>query len=155
MVIVRSFSKDLSLPGERLGYIAISPRATDAEEIAAACTLATRVLGFVNAPTIIQRVVTGCLDARVNVDFYQQNRDLLYDALTSSGYEVRKPLGAFYLFPKCPGGQDDLAFCDKLQQKGLLAVPGRGFGKPGYFRLSYAVEHETARRAAKILVESL
>lgn len=153
VVIVRSFSKDLSLAGERLGYIAISPRAAAAEDIAAACTLATRVLGFVNAPTIIQRVVAGCLDAQVNVDFYQRNRDLLYDALTSSGYEVRKPLGAFYLFPKCPHDQDDLTFCDKLQQKGLLAVPGRGFGKPGYFRLSYAVEHDTAERAAKILAE--
>lgn len=153
VVIVRSFSKDLSLAGERLGYIAISPRVDGAEELAAACTLATRVLGFVNAPTIMQRVVAGCLHAQVNVAFYQRNRDLLYDGLVASGYEVRKPLGAFYLFPKCPDEQDDLTFCDRLQQQGLLAVPGRGFGKPGYFRLSYAVKHETAERAAKILTE--
>ena len=150
-ILVRSFSKDLSLAGERIGYIGISPRIDEPEELARGLGLAARVLGYVNAPTLMQRVVRHCLRASVDLDFYRRNRDFLYEALVDSGYHVRKPEGAFYLFPQVPGDGDDKRFCERAQQLGLLAVPGRGFGRAGYIRLSCAVTFETAQRGAEML----
>jgi aspartate aminotransferase len=146
-IIVSSFAKDLGLAGERIGYVAISPHLDSGQELMIACTIATRILGFVNAPALMQRSICNCLHARVDLGLYENNRRVLCEALSASGFEYVKPEGAFYLFPRCPEG-DDVLFCQRLKEKLLIAVPGRGFGRSGYFRLSYSVEHETAVRAA-------
>jgi len=136
---VTSHSKDLSLPGERIGYVAISPLCEDLDEMIAAIIFANRTLGFVNAPALMQRLVAPLQRNSVNVREYEEKRDLFYNALTDFGYEVVKPQGAFYLFPKAPI-EDDVAFVKELQSRKILTVPGRGFGKPGYFRIAYAVD---------------
>ncbi len=138
---VTSHSKDLSLPGERIGYVAVSPLCEDMDEMIAAIVFANRTLGFVNAPALMQRLVAPLQRNSVNVREYEEKRDLFYNALTSFGYEVVKPQGAFYLFPKAPI-EDDVAFVKELQSKRILTVPGRGFGKPGYFRIAYAVDRK-------------
>ena len=134
-----SHSKDLSLPGERIGYLTISPLCEDLDEMIAAIIFANRTLGFVNAPALMQRLVAPLQRNSVNVREYEEKRDLFYNALTDFGYEVVKPQGAFYLFPKAPI-EDDVAFVKELQSRKILTVPGRGFGKPGYFRIAYAVD---------------
>jgi aspartate aminotransferase len=136
---VTSHSKDLSLPGERIGYIAVNPLCEDVGELISAIVFANRTLGFVNAPALMQRLVAPLQRNSVNVREYEGKRDLFYNSLTAFGYEVVKPRGAFYLFPKTPI-EDDVAFVKELQSKRILTVPGRGFGKPGYFRIAYAVE---------------
>ncbi len=136
---VTSHSKDLSLPGERIGYVAVSPLCEDVDEMMAAIVFANRTLGFVNAPALMQRLVAPLQRNSVNVREYEEKRDLFYHALTSFGYEVVKPQGAFYLFPKAPI-EDDVALVKELQSKRILTVPGRGFGKPGHFRIAYAVD---------------
>jgi len=136
---VTSHSKDLSLPGERIGYIAAHPDCEEVEEMMAAIIFANRTLGFVNAPALMQRLVAPLQRNSVNIREYEEKRDLFYHSLTSFGYQVVKPQGAFYLFPKAPI-EDDVAFVKDLQAKKILTVPGRGFGKPGYFRIAYAVE---------------
>jgi aspartate aminotransferase len=136
---VTSHSKDLSLPGERIGYVAVSPLCEDLDEMIAAIIFANRTLGFVNAPALMQRLVAPLQRNSVNVREYEEKRDLFYNSLTSFGYEVVKPQGAFYLFPKAPI-EDDVTFVKELQSKKILTVPGRGFGKPGYFRIAYAVD---------------
>jgi aspartate aminotransferase len=136
---VTSHSKDLSLAGERIGYIAVSPRCEDLGELMAAIVFANRILGFVNAPALMQRLVAPLQRSSINIREYEERRNLFYNALNSYGYEVVKPQGAFYLFPKAPGG-DDLGFVRDLQSKRILVVPGRGFGRPGYFRIAYAVD---------------
>ncbi|OGP71881.1 MAG: aspartate aminotransferase [Deltaproteobacteria bacterium RBG_16_50_11] len=136
---VTSHSKDLSLPGERIGYVAVSPLCEEAEELISAIVFANRVLGFVNAPALMQRLVAPLQKNSVNVRIYEEKRDLFYNALKAYGYDVVKPQGAFYLFPKAPI-EDDVAFVKELQAKRILTVPGRGFGKPGYFRIAYAVD---------------
>ncbi len=136
---VTSHSKDLSLAGERIGYIVVSPLCEDAPELIAAIVFANRTLGFVNAPALMQRLIAPLQTNSVNVRVYEEKRDLFYNALRSYGYQVVKPQGAFYLFPKSPI-EDELAFVKELQEKRILTVPGRGFGKPGYFRIAYAVE---------------
>lgn len=141
-MVVTSFSKDLSIPGERLGYIAMNPAMESAEATLAGLVLANRILGFVNAPSLIQRAVAEHLYDLVDVSVYKRRRDRLYDALTSFGYDVIKPEGAFYLFPKSPL-EDDVAFVSKLRDKLILTVPGVGFGGPGYFRIAYCVSDET------------
>ncbi len=138
---VTSHSKDLSLPGERIGYVAVSPLCEDVEEMIAAIIFANRTLGFVNAPALMQRLVAPLQRNSVNVREYEEKRDLFYNSLTSFGYEVVKPQGAFYLFPKAPI-EDEVAFVKELQSKRILTVPGRGFGKPGYFRIAYAVDRK-------------
>lgn len=141
-IVGTSFSKDLSLPGERLGYIAVNPALDNATLTLDGLVLANRILGFVNAPALMQRAVRNVLTAVVDVDVYKRRRDRLYNALTSFGYECVKPQGAFYLFPKAPV-DDDVAFVGLLQKKLILTVPGTGFGGPGYFRIAYCVSDET------------
>jgi aspartate aminotransferase len=136
---VTSHSKDLSLPGERIGYVAVSPLCEEADDLISAIVFANRVLGFVNAPALMQRLVAPLQKNSVNVRIYEEKRDLFYNALKAYGYDVVKPQGAFYLFPKAPI-EDDVAFVKELQAKRILTVPGRGFGKPGYFRIAYAVD---------------
>jgi aspartate aminotransferase len=136
---VTSHSKDLSLAGERIGYVAVNPFCEEADELISALVFALRTLGFVNAPALMQRLVAPLQRISVNIREYEEKRDLFYNALMSFGYDVVKPQGAFYLFPKTPI-EDDLAFVKDLQSKRILTVPGRGFGKPGYFRIAYAVD---------------
>ncbi len=143
---VTSHSKDLSLPGERIGYVAVSPLCEDLEDMMQALVFANRTLGFVNAPALMLRLVGPLQRNSVNVGIYEEKRNLFYDALTSFGYQVVKPKGAFYLFPKSPI-EDDVAFVKELQMKRILTVPGRGFGKPGFFRIAYPVEKKTIERA--------
>ena len=143
---VTSHSKDLSLPGERIGYIAVSPLCEETEELIGALVFANRVLGFVNAPALMQRLVAPLQRNSVPIREYEEKRDLFYNALTSFGYQVVKPQGAFYLFPKALI-DDDLAFVRELQSKRILTVPGRGFGKAGYFRIAYAVERKIIEAA--------
>jgi aspartate aminotransferase len=143
---VTSHSKDLSLPGERIGYVAVSPLCEEADELISALIFANRILGFVNAPALMQRLVAPLQRNSVHVRDYEEKRDLFYNALTTFGYQVVKPQGAFYLFPKALI-DDDLAFVQELQAKRILTVPGRGFGKPGYFRIAYAVDRKKIEAA--------
>jgi aspartate aminotransferase len=147
-IVVTSFSKDLSLAGERLGYVAMNPRIDDAPLTMEGLVLCNRVLGFVNAPGLIQRAVKDVLDEVIDVSVYRRRRDLLYDALTDFGYECVKPEGAFYLFPKSPL-EDDVQFVGMLQKKLILVVPGSGFGGPGYFRIAYCVSDATIKGSLK------
>ena len=143
---VTSHSKDLSLPGERIGYIAVSPLCEETNELVSALIFANRTLGFVNAPALMQRLVAPLQTNSVKIRDYEEKRDLLYSSLKAFGYQVVKPQGAFYIFPKTPI-EDDVVFVKELQSKRILTVPGRGFGKPGYFRISYAVENRVIERA--------
>ena len=143
---VTSHSKDLSLPGERIGYVAVHPLCEEIDELISAIVFANRTLGFVNAPALMQRLVAPLQRNSVNIREYEEKRDLFYNALTSFGYEVVKPQGAFYLFPKAPI-EDDVVFVKELQSKKILTVPGRGFGKPGYFRIAYAVDKKVIEGA--------
>jgi aspartate aminotransferase len=143
---VTSHSKDLSLPGERIGYIAVNPSIEDMDELIAAIVFANRTLGFVNAPALMQRLVAPLQRNLVNVKEYEEKRDLFYHSLSSYGYQIVKPEGAFYLFPKTLI-EDDVAFVKELQAKKILTVPGRGFGKPGFFRIAYAVDMKTIEKS--------
>ena len=138
-IVVNSHAKDLGLPGERIGYIAVHPDYPGKGELVDGLIFCTRTLGFVNAPALMQHLIRALQDASVDVAEYQRKRDFLYAGLTELGYAVVKPQGAFYLFPRSPLA-DDAAFVDALQEWQVLAVPGRGFGVPGHFRLSYCVE---------------
>ena len=138
-IVVTSHAKDLALPGERIGYIAVNSSCKDREVLANGFTFCNRTLGFVNAPALMQHVVKNLQGVSVDATDYQRKRDLLYSSLKDFGYSVVKPQGAFYLFPKSPI-QDDVAFVDALQEWNVLVVPGTGFGTPGYFRISYCVE---------------
>jgi aspartate aminotransferase len=143
---VTSHSKDLSLPGERIGYAAVSPLCEEVDELISAMVFANRILGFVNAPALMQRLVAPLQKNSVNIKEYEEKRNFFYNALIAFGYEVVKPQGAFYLFPKAPI-EDDVAFVKELQLKRILTVPGRGFGKPGYFRIAYAVDRKVIEGA--------
>lgn len=145
-IVAYSFSKSLSLPGERIGYLLIPPSVSDYENVLAASNIATRILGFVNAPSLFQRVIARCLEAKVDIDTYNRNRELLYQSLLSFGYECIKPQGAFYLFVKTPI-EDDLEFCQRAKQKKILLVPGTSFGCPGYVRIAYCVAYQTIEKA--------
>lgn len=145
-VRVTSHSKDLSLAGERIGYVAVSPRCEEADELVGALIFSNRILGFVNAPALMQRLVGPLQRNSIHVEEYEEKRDLFYNALTSFGYQVVKPGGAFYLFPQTLI-EDDVEFVRELQSKRILTVPGRGFGKPGYFRIAYAVERKMIEAA--------
>jgi len=144
--VVTSFSKDLSLPGERIGYAAANPDMTDKEMMMAGLILSNRILGYVNAPAFMQRAIPYLLDESVEVSVYQQKRDLLCDALRSFGYDFDKPEGAFYLFSRTPV-EDDVAFIMALQEENILTVPGSGFGGPGHFRIAYCVSDTVIERA--------
>ena len=145
-IIVTSYSKELSVPGERIGWAAINSRAEDREDLAGGMALCNRVLGYINAPAIMQRVIERIGDAMVPVELYRERRDLLCGALKESGYEFLLPQGTFYCFPKAPGG-DDIAFVDELRMEKILTVPGRGFGLPGYFRIAFCVDAQTIVKA--------
>jgi aspartate aminotransferase len=143
---VISHSKDLALAGERIGYIAISPKCEEIDELVSALVFANRTLGFVNAPALMQRLVASLQKNSVNIHAYEERRDLFYNGLTAFGYHVVKPQGAFYLFPKAPI-EDEVAFTRELQKKRILVVPGRGFGKPGHFRIAYCVDKAKIEKA--------
>ena len=138
-IVVHSHAKDLVLPGERIGYIAVNPAYEGKQEMVDGMTFCNRILGFVNAPALMQHAVRALQGVNVDVGDYQSKRDYLHGELTGMGYSVFKPQGAFYLFPKSPI-EDDVAFVDTLQQWNVLTVPGQGFGSPGYFRISYCLE---------------
>lgn len=137
--VVNSFSKSLALPGERIGYIALSPQIDDIPTLVAGMIFSNRTLGFVNAPSLFQKLVGACLDQVPNTDEYQRRRDLLYKHLTGLGFSCVKPQGAFYLFPKSPI-PDDVEFVRQALKYNLLLVPGTGFACPGYFRMAYCVD---------------
>ncbi len=141
-IIATSYSKDLSIPGERIGFAAVNPAAEYREDVVAGIRLATHLLGFINAPGLMQRVVSDLQGISVNIDAYLRKRNILCQGLAEAGYEFFKPAGTFYLFPKAPGG-DDLAFVEELQKELILTVPGRGFQYPGYFRISFCVDDDT------------
>ncbi|MBR1757765.1 MAG: pyridoxal phosphate-dependent aminotransferase [Lachnospiraceae bacterium] len=145
-IVGYSFSKSLSLPGERIGYLVIPDTVDDADDVIAAATIANRILGYVNAPSLMQRVVAKCLDAKVDVDTYRKNRDLLYKTLTDNGFTCAKPDGAFYLFVKAPDG-DDKAFTNRAKAERLLIVPGSSFACAGYCRVAYCVSYEMIERS--------
>ncbi|MFH1243540.1 MAG: pyridoxal phosphate-dependent aminotransferase [Pseudomonadota bacterium] len=139
--VVTSFSKDLSLPGERIGYAAANPEMSDKKMLVAGMILSNRVLGYVNAPALMQRAIPFLLEESVDVLVYQKRRDMLCGSLASFGYDFVKPGGAFYLFPRTPI-EDDVAFVASLQEENILTVPGSGFGGPGHFRIAYCVSED-------------
>jgi aspartate aminotransferase len=139
--ICNSWSKSLGLAGERIGYLALSPRLEDRENLRRACAFSNRTLGFVNAPAIWQRVVLGSMNETIDASPYEHRRNVLCDALETIGYQVRRPEGAFYVFLKTPI-PDDIAFTKLLAAEGVLAVPGTGFGRSGYIRLSLTIPLE-------------
>ena len=148
-VICYSYSKSLSLPGERIGYICVPQQVTDASALYAAIAGAARAMGHVCAPSLWQKVIAKCAHLRPDLEAYDRNRRMLYDALTAMGYEMAKPDGAFYLFIKAPGG-DAVAFSEKAKQHDLLVVPGGGFGCPGYFRICYCVKAEMIEKSLPV-----
>ena len=145
-MIVTSYSKDLSIPGERIGFLAVNPQASYKGDLLAAMAFANRILGYVNAPALMQRTIQFLQGACVDPAVYERKRNLLCDGLSESGYEFVKPKGTFYLFPKCPV-PDDVAFVKALQEEHILTVPGSGFGAPGYFRIAFCVDDDTITRA--------
>lgn len=145
-LVAYSHSKDLNVPGERIGYLAVSPRASDAEEIADAAVFCNRVLGFVNAPALMQRAVAGAQDLAPDLAVYRGNRDALVATLAEAGFSVVPPGGAFYLFPRSPS-RDEMAFVAGAREENILVVPGRGFGREGHFRIAFCVSPDTVARS--------
>ncbi len=145
-LVAYSHSKDLNLPGERIGYLAVSPRAEDAEELADACVFCIRVLGFVNAPSLMQRAVAEFQGIEADLSVYRKNREMLVTALSESGFTVVPPGGAFYLFPRSPE-EDEMKFIAAAREENVLVVPGRGFGRKGHFRIAYCLATETVERS--------
>ncbi len=143
-IVATSHSKDLALPGERIGYVAVHPGYVGKDELVEGLTFCNRTLGFVNAPALMQHIVKKLQSVVVDIEEYHAKRDFLYGNLTDMGYSAVKPQGAFYLFPRSPI-DDDLAFVDELRKHNVLVVPGRGFGLPGYFRISYCVDDRTLK----------
>ena len=148
-VVCYSYSKSLSLPGERIGYVYVPKAAADSRELYAAVAGAARSMGHVCAPSLWQKVIARCARLRPDLEAYDRNRKALYEGLTAMGYEMAKPDGAFYLFIKAPGG-DANAFSEKAKQKDLLLVPGDGFGCPGYFRICYCVSYEMIQNSLPV-----
>ncbi|MCX5812058.1 MAG: pyridoxal phosphate-dependent aminotransferase [Proteobacteria bacterium] len=153
-ITITSHSKDLALPGERIGYITISPLMKNASKLIDAAIFANRILGFINAPAIMQRLVAKFQRKSVDIADYQRKRDVIYNILVDAGFEVVKPEGAFYIFPKSPI-KDDIKFVSNLQKHRVLAVPGVGFGKQGYFRIAYCVEMDIIERSRPFFKEVL
>ena len=141
-IVATSHSKDLALPGERIGFVAVHPDYDDKTELMDGLVFCNRTLGFVNAPALSQHIVKNLQSVTIDVQQYQDKRDFMYQNLTEIGYEMPMPQGAFYMFPKSPI-EDDVEFTAELQKSNVLVVPGRGFGSPGHFRLSYCVTDET------------
>ena len=151
-IVCYSYSKSLSLPGERIGYVYVPRQAADAPALYAAIAGAARAMGHVCAPSLWQKVIARCAHLRPDLEAYDRNRRALYEGLTALGYEMAKPDGAFYLFIKAPGG-DAVAFSEKAKKEDLLVVPGDGFGCPGYFRICYCVSYEMIQRSLKVFGE--
>ena len=151
-IVCYSWSKSLSMPGERIGYVYVPEEATDSHELFYAVAGAARASGHICAPSLIQRAVAENIDCMPDLEAYKVNRKLLYEGLTEIGYECVKPDGAFYLFVKTPGG-DNSVFCEKAKAKNLLVVPSEPFGVEGYFRLGYCVAKETIERALPVFRE--
>jgi len=145
-IIVTSHSKDLALPGERIGYLAANPRMDTVKQFMEGVVFSNRILGFVNAPALMQRLVTKLQDESVDIAYYQAKRDVLVRELTAMGFDMVKPDGAFYLFPKSPLA-DDVAFIKLAQKHHILLVPGAGFGAPGFFRIAYCVDMAVIERS--------
>lgn len=153
-VVCGSFSKDMSLAGERVGYICLNPLSPNSPELYAALGTVQRVLGYVNAPAIMQRALAECIDA-IDVEYYRSRVHTVHEIITKAGMECVAPQGAFFLFPRVPGGLDDLEFVDDLAKHGILAVPGRGFGMKGYIRLSCALDLDTINRSAPVWAKAV
>lgn len=151
-ITVNSFSKSLALPGERIGFIAVSPRMDDWKTLVAAMVYSNRTLGYVNAPGLFQKLVADHLDESVGLKDYFERRNMLYDIITDAGFSCMKPQGAFYLFPKCPI-DDDGEFSRMAVSHNIVLVGGGGFSYPGYFRLAYCVSRDTIRNSAKAFRE--
>lgn len=141
-IVGYSYSKSLSLPGERIGYLVIPDEASDSEKLIGAVNVATRILGFVNAPTLQQKVVKACLNEKTDISYYNRNRETLYNGLKNLGFDCIKPEGAFYLFVKSPIA-DEKEFCNEAKKYNILIVPGSSFACPGYVRMAYCVSYET------------
>lgn len=141
-LVATSYSKDLSIPGERIGFTALNPACWHKKEVLGGMALANRILGFVNAPALMQKVVAALQGTFVDVGIYARKRELICDVLSDCGYEFTKPGGAFYLFPRAPV-PDDVAFVRALQEERVLCVPGSGFGGPGHFRIAFCVSDAT------------
>ena len=146
-VVVSSFSKNLALAGERVGYVAVNPAMPDAAKLVAGVILTNRILGFVNAPAVGQKLLAKSLGHQVDASVYASRRDAMAEVLREAGFAFSIPQGAFYFFPRIPKGGDDTAFVNELMQEQILAVPGSGFGYPGYFRLAFCVDESTIRGA--------
>ncbi|MBE6033667.1 MAG: pyridoxal phosphate-dependent aminotransferase [Clostridiales bacterium] len=151
-IVGYSYSKSLSLPGERIGYLVLPDELSDFENVVSAATTANRILGFVNAPSIMQRVVADCINSAVDVNIYNKNRETLYNGLTEIGYECIKPEGAFYLFVKSPI-EDENEFCRMAKEHRVLLVPGSSFACPGYVRMAYCVAYDTIVNALPAMRE--
>lgn len=147
-IVVYSYSKSLSLPGERIGYVVVPNEIDDSKELAEAITIANRIIGCVNAPSLMQRVIPYCLDAKVDTDAYKKNRDLLYSIIRENKFECVKPEGAFYLFVKTPI-EDDKEFCSIAKKYNILVVPGSSFACPGYVRIAYCTSYDMIERSRK------
>jgi len=145
-IISTSFSKDLSLPGERIGYVAVNPDISGKDTVTAGLILSNRILGFVNAPALMQRAIPSLMDASVDISFYKKNRDMLCEGLASFGYRFIKPQGAFYLFPETPI-KDDVEFVSILKDENILTVPGSAFGRSGYIRIAYCTSPKVIERS--------
>ena len=156
-IVGYSFSKSLSLPGERIGYLTIPNEMKEFDTVVSALTIANRILGYVNAPSLIQRAVAKAIDSKTDIEYYDRNRKLLYDILSKLGFEIVKPEGAFYLFVKSPI-EDEKVFCNMAKEENIIIVPGSSFACPGYVRLAYCVSYETIQnsiKAWKILKEKV
>ena len=147
-IVVSSYSKDLSLPGERIGYLAVHPDIEDKANLVNSMTLANRILGFVNAPALMQRVVAELQDVSVDNSIYAKRKEIFCSILQEAGFSFTPPKGAFYVFPKTPIA-DDVKFCELLQEENILAVPGTGFGSPGHIRLAFCVPNSVISRSAE------
>jgi aspartate aminotransferase len=146
-IVIGSFSKSLSLAGERIGYLAAAPAMEGVERLLAGVIMTNRILGFVNAPALGQRLLAAALGNGVDVSIYRERRDAMARVLTAAGIRYALPRGAFYFFPKAPDGVDDKAFVDRLLQNRVLGVPGSGFGYPGFFRLTFCVDKRVIERS--------
>ncbi len=144
--VAYSYSKSLSLPGERIGYLVVSSEIEDFEETIGALNVANRILGYVNAPSLMQRVAGRCVGQTADLSVYEENKDILYKALTEYGYEIVEPKGTFYMFPKC-FIEDDKQFCKDAKDYGLVIVPGSNFACPGYFRIAFCVDKDMVLRS--------
>jgi aspartate aminotransferase len=153
-IVAGSFSKSLSMPGERIGYLALSPRMEDRVALMGGLAFANRVLGFVNPPVVGQHLMCAALTSGVDVDIYKRRRDAMASVLSVTGYDFSLPKGAFYFFPKAPG-EDDNAFIEKLARHLVLGVPGSNFAGPGHFRLAFCVDESVIYRAADGLKKAM